>query len=308
MKNVVVIGGGHGQSVILRGLKEIENINLTAIVTISDDGGSTGRLRDHFNVPAVGDIRNVMLALSNDKNLIYDLMDYRFSGDSEEDVEGHNLGNLMLTALLEKGDTLEESINELSKYLKIKGDVVPVSNEVVTLYATMEDDSIVRGEKNIPSKNNHIEKVYYDHDVKANKKAINAILNADLIIYGIGSLFTSILPIVIIKEINEALHNTKARRIYMANCMTQNNETFDFDLKKHEDALLKHNTPIDEIIISNNVIPNNIKEKYAAQECYEVIDNGDTQAKVIKKDLLDFSSGLVRHSSEKIKRVIEEEL
>lgn len=306
MKNVVVIGGGHGQSVILRGLKEIKDINLTAIVTISDDGGSTGRLRDRFNVPAVGDIRNVMLALSNEKNLIYDLMDYRFGGSSEEDVEGHNLGNLMLTALLKKGDTLEESIKELSSYLKIKGNVVPVSNEVITLYATMEDDSIVKGEKNIPSMNNHIETIYYDHDVKANKNAVEAILNADVIIYGIGSLFTSILPIVIIKEINDALHKTKAKRIYMANCMTQNNETFDFDLKAHEKALLKHNTPMDIIIAANNEIPEHIKEKYAKQECYEVIDNGDTETKVIKKDLLDFSSGLVRHSSEKIKNVIEE--
>ena len=306
MKNVVVIGGGHGQSVILRGLKEIKDINLTAIVTISDDGGSTGRLRDRFNVPAVGDIRNVMLALSNEKNLIYDLMDYRFGGSSEEDVEGHNLGNLMLTALLKKGDTLEESIKELSSYLKTKGNVVPVSNEVITLYATMEDDSIVKGEKNIPSMNNHIETIYYDHDVKANKNAVEAILNADVIIYGIGSLFTSILPIVIIKEINDALHKTKAKRIYMANCMTQNNETFDFDLKAHEKALLKHNTPMDIIIAANNEIPEHIKEKYAKQECYEVIDNGDTETKVIKKDLLDFSSGLVRHSSEKIKNVIEE--
>ena len=306
MKNVVVIGGGHGQSVILRGLKEIKDINLTAIVTISDDGGSTGRLRDRFNVPAVGDIRNVMLALANDKNLIYELMDYRFGGSSEEDVEGHNLGNLMLTALLKKGDTLEESIKELSGYLKIKGKVIPVSNEVITLYATMEDDSIVKGEKNIPSKNNHINKIYYDHDVKANKNAVEAILNADIIIYGIGSLFTSIVPIVIIKEINEALHNTKAKRIYMANCMTQNNETFDFDLKAHEQALIKHNTPIDIIIAANDVIPEDIKEKYKAQECYEVVDNGDTEAKVIKKELLDFSSGLVRHSSEKIKKVIEE--
>lgn len=306
MKNVVVIGGGHGQSVILRGLKEIDNINLTAIVTISDDGGSTGRLRDHFNVPAVGDIRNVMLALANNKNLIYDLMEYRFDGDSEEDVEGHNLGNLMLTALLKKGDTLEESIKELSNYLNIKANVVPVSNEVVTLYATMEDDSIVKGEKNIPSMNNHIETVYYDHDVKANKKAVEAILNADLIIYGIGSLFTSILPIVIIKEINDALHSTKAKRIYMANCMTQNNETFDFDLKAHEKALFKHNTPLDYIIAADNEIPAHIKEKYAAQDCFEVIDNKDTDTKVIKKDLLDFSSGLVRHSSEKIKKVIED--
>lgn len=306
MKNVVVIGGGHGQSIILHGLKNIKDINLTAIVTISDDGGSTGRLRNIYNIPAVGDIRNVMLSLAEDNNLIYELMDYRFKGDNEEDVEGHSLGNLILTALLEKNESLEESISVLSSYLNVKGNVVPVSNEVVSLFATMDDGCIIKGEKNIPNINHHVEKVFYDHDVKANKKAIKAILEADIVIYGIGSLFTSILPIVIIKEINEALQQTKAKKIYMANCMTQNTETFDFDLKAHEDALLKHNTPLDLIIMHNNTIPENIKEKYIKENSIEVIDNHNTNTKVISKDLLDFSSGLVRHSSEKIQKAIEE--
>lgn len=306
MKNVVVIGGGHGQSIILHGLKNIKDINLTAIVTISDDGGSTGRLRNIYNIPAVGDIRNVMLSLSDDKNLIYELMDYRFKGDNEEDVEGHNLGNLMLTALLEKKSSLEESIEILSSYLKVKGKVIPVSNEVVSLFATMDDGCVVKGEKNIPNINHHVEKVYYDHDVKANTNAVKAILDADIIIYGIGSLFTSILPVVIIKEINDALHQTKAKKIYIANCMTQSTETFDFDLKDHEDALFKHDTPIDLIMTHNNKIPNEIKNKYAAQNSTEVINNKNTKTKVVSKDLLDFSSGLVRHSSEKIQKAIEE--
>ena len=306
MKNVVVIGGGHGQSIILHGLKNIKNINLTAIVTISDDGGSTGRLRNIYNIPAVGDIRNVILSLSDNRDLIYELMDYRFKGDNEEDVEGHSLGNLILTALVEKNNSLEDSISLLSSQLNVKGKVIPVSNETVTLYATMDDGCIVKGEKNIPSINHHVEKVYFDHDVKANSNAIKAILDADIIIYGIGSLFTSILPVVIIKEINEALHKTKATKIYMANCMTQNTETFDFDLKDHEEALLKHDTPIDLIVMHNNEIPNEIKEKYAAQNSIEVIDNKNTKTKVIKKDLLDFSSGLVRHNSKKIQKAIEE--
>lgn len=306
MKNVVVIGGGHGQSIILHGLKNIKDINLTAIVTISDDGGSTGRLRNIYNIPAVGDIRNVMLSLADDKNLIYELMDYRFKGDNEEDVEGHNLGNLMLTALLEKKSSLEESIEVLSSYLKVKGKVIPVSDEVVSLFATMDDGCIVKGEKNIPNINHHVEKVYYDHDVKANINAVKAILEADIIIYGIGSLFTSILPVVIIREINDALHQTKAKKIYIANCMTQSTETFDFDLKDHEDALFKHSTPIDVIMTHNNKIPNDIKQKYVAQNSIEVIDNKNTKTKVLSKDLLDFSSGLVRHSSEKIQKAIEE--
>ena len=305
MKKVVVIGGGHGQSTIVKGLKNIKDIELTAIVTISDDGGSTGRLRNIYNIPAVGDIRNVMLSMANNTNLMFDLMDYRFKGDDEEDVEGHSLGNLMLTALLEKNGSLEESIKALSTYLDIKGNVIPVSDEVISLYAKMEDDCIVKGEKNIPSVNNHINTVFYDHDVKANPLAVEAILNADIIIYGIGSLFTSILPIIIIKEINEALHKTKAKKIYMANCMTQNNETFDFDLKDHEDALFNHNTPIDLIVKHNNVVPEEVKKKYAEQNCYEVINNGNTKTKVLEKDLLDFSSGLARHDSNKIKELIE---
>ena len=142
--------------------------------------------------------------------------------------------------------------------------------------------------------------------MKANINAIKAIQDADIIIYGIGSLFTSILPVVIIKEVNEALHNTKAKKIYMANCMTQNTETFDFDLKDHEDALFRHNTPIDLIITHNNTIPEEINDKYTKQNSTEVIDNHNTKTKVISKDLLDFSSGLVRHSSKKIQKAIEE--
>ena len=212
----------------------------------------------------------------------------------------------MFTALLEKKSSLEDSIEILSSYLKVKGKVIPVSNEVVSLYATMDDGCLVKGEKNIPSINHHIEKVYYDHDVKANKNAIKAILEADLIVYGIGSLFTSILPVVIIKEINDALHQTKAKKVYIANCMTQNTETFDFDLKDHEDALIKHNLPIDLIITHNNKIPEEIKEKYAKENSIEVINNNNTKTKVISKDLLDFSTGLVRHSSEKIQKAIED--
>lgn len=215
-KKIVVIGGGHGQSTILRGLKTIHDIDLTAIVTVADDGGSTGRLRRQFHIPAMGDIRNVLLALAESETLLNDLMEYRFE-ETEEDSEigGHNLGNLILTAMTQRCGSFMESIATLSKVLRVKGDIVPSTSQVITLYAEMEDGTIVRGESNIPNINNHISKVFYEETVHATKESIEAILNADLIIFGIGSVYTSILPNTIIPEIKDALNQTKALKCYI---------------------------------------------------------------------------------------------
>ena len=306
MKNVVAIGGGHGLSTILNGIKNIEDINISAIVTVADDGGSTGRLRKRYIIPAMGDVRNDMVALSKGDPLLHDLMNYRFEGEDNMDIAGHSLGNLILTALTNMTGSFDKAIKMTSNLLDVKGKVIPSTLESISLFARMDDDTIVKGEASIPSFNHHIDYVFYDHDVKANKEAIEAILEADLIIYGIGSLYTSILPNVIIKGINEALKNTKAKKIYFANCMTQSNETYNYDLKKHIDALRKHDVDVDLIVKHKELIPEEIKEKYRAQNSIEVIDNKDTDIKVIERELLDFSKGLVRHDSNKIKEVVEE--
>lgn len=307
MKKVVVIGGGHGQSTIVRGIKDIEDISLKCIVTVADDGGSTGRLRKLYNIPAVGDIRNVLLAMSDHEEFFTQLLNYRFDGENEKDVVGHSLGNLIMVALMDMNEgSLIKAIKEVGKLLNVKGRVFPASSEIMTLYARNIDGTITRGEANIPKAKNRIISVYYDHEVKADKEAINAILEADLIIYGIGSLYTSIAPIVIIKEINEAIKNSKAKKIYFANCMTQQGETYNYDLKDHLDALRKHGAVVDMIIRHNNEIPFDILKRYYAQEAIEVIDNGNIDIPVVSKDLLDFSNNNVRHSPTKIKKVVQE--
>jgi len=308
LKNVVVIGGGHGQAKILAGIKNIDDIHISAIVTVADDGGSTGRIREHYNIPAMGDIRNVLISLSSEKTLIGDLMDFRFEGEDEEDIVGHNLGNLIVTAMTQMSGSFGESINKLSKELKVKGDIIASSLEVLSLYAMMDDETIVKGESNIPNFNHEITKVFYDHHVEANQLAVKAIKEADYIIYGIGSLYTSILPNTIIPGINEALNKSKAKKIYFANCMTQNNETYNYNLKKHIDALRKHNVPIDLVLKHNDVIPKDILDRYALENSIEVLNDEPIDIEVIEKDLLDFSRKLVRHDSNKIRKAFIEVL
>ena len=307
MKNVVVIGGGHGQSTIVRGVKNIKDINLKAIVTVADDGGSTGRLRELYNIPAVGDIRNVLLAMSDNEEFFTKLLDYRFEGDSEFDVVGHSLGNLIMVALMGMNDgSLVEAIKQVGRLLNVKGRVFPASLEILTLYARNIDDTITRGEANIPKAQNRISRVYYDHDVEADKDAVDAIMAADLVIYGIGSLYTSIAPIPIIREIGEALAATKAKKVYFANCMTQQGETYNYDLKDHIDALEKHGAKVDLVVKHNDVIPQSILYRYYAEDSIEVVNNGGIRVPVIERNLLDFSNNMVRHDPEKIRTVVEE--
>lgn len=305
MKNVTAIGGGHGLSAILKGIRTIEDIKISAIVTVADDGGSTGRLRKRYTIPAMGDIRNVELALSDSEPLIHDLMNYRFEGEDNMDIAGHSLGNLILTALTNMTGSFSEAIRITSDLLKVNGDIIPSTLQNVTLFARMDDDTIVKGEANIPSLIHNIETVFYQQDVEATKESIRAIDEADLIIYGIGSLYTSILPNTIIKGINEALHhNKRAKKIYFANCMTQSNETYGYDLKAHIDAFRKHDTDVDMIIMHNDIIPQNILARYERQNSIEVIDHGDTGLPVLKYSLLKFDNNLVRHDPEKIREAI----
>ena len=305
-KKVVVIGGGHGQSTILRGIKNIPDIDLSAIVTVADDGGSTGRIRSLYQIPAMGDIRNVLVALSESESFMKDLMNYRFEGEGDLDIVGHNLGNLILLALTNTTGSFMDAILTLSKVLKVKGRIIPSSLDILTLFARMDDDTIVKGEANIPSFNHHIKEVFYEQKAKATPEAVKAIKEADLIIYGIGSVYTSIIPNIIIPEIKEALNQTKALKVYFANCMTQNNETFDYDLKDHVQALEDHGAKVDLVVKHSEVIPFYIQTRYLKENSIEVRDKGDVRQEVIETKLLDFSKNLVRHDPEKIALVTKE--
>ena len=304
MKKVVVIGGGTGSSVILRGFKQLDDISLTAVVTVADDGGSTGRLRKQYQIPAMGDIRNVMVAMAESESLLGSLMDYRFGGSG--DISGHNLGNLMLTALTQTTGNFMESIQKLSKVLNVKGRIIPSTTQIVTLIARMEDGTIVRGESNIPKFQNHIDTVFYQEQVTASKDAILAIKDADYIVYGIGSLYTSIMPNLIIPEIREAILSSCAKKIYFCNAMSQPGETDDYSLEDHVQAILKHSNEkaVDIVVVNNDVISEEILNRYQEKGSYPVkIKKQEHYYRIVEAELLKFDDGFIRHDSRKIKDV-----
>lgn len=307
-KKVVVIGGGHGQSAILRGIKKIEEIDITAIVTVADDGGSTGRLRRHFHIPAMGDIRNVLISLGESETLLATLMDYRFesSGDTDEDVMGHNLGNLILTAMTQSCGSFMESITTLCKVLNVRGDIIPATSQVITLFARMQDGTIVRGESNIPNISNRIREVFYEEKVSATPAAIEAILNADVVVLGIGSVYTSILPNLIIPEIKEALEKSKAKVVYYCNAMTQPGETDGYSLEDHVEAFRHHGSDVDMVVMADDEIPDEILQRYHDEGSIEVkMKENVHDYEIMKCSLLDFSRSLVRHDSDKIRESLQ---
>ena len=296
-KNVVIIGGGHGQSAICRGIKNIENLKISAIVTVADDGGSTGRLRKRFHIPA----------MAESESLMGNLMDYRFEdtdGD-ESDVGGHNLGNLILTALTQQCGSFMEAVQTIGKVLNVKGNIIPATTQVITLYAMMDDGVIVKGEANIPARHNRIRKVFYQEPVHAVPEAVAALKNADLIIYGIGSVYTSILPNIIIDEMRDALNASKAKKVYFCNAMTQPGETDGFSLEDHVEALQSHGAPVDEVVFASDSLPEKLIARYAEEGSIPVIENTCSHSyKVRHENLLNFSSNLIRHDSLKIERAV----
>lgn len=301
-KKVVVIGGGHGQAAICRALKKHSQLDITAIVTVADDGGSTGRLRQNFSIPAMGDVRNVLVSLAESETLFSELLNFRFSkGEPDTDVMGHNLGNLVLTALTDICGGFMEAIAELSKILKVKGKIIPSSLQLITLYARMIDGTIVKGEKNIPHFDNRITEVFYDKVVFATPEAIRAIQTADLIIYGIGSLYTSILPNIIIKEISAAIKKSHARKVYFCNAMSQPGETDGYSVEEHVEAILKHGGFVDEVVVACDYIPDNIIKRYLKEGSGPVFCQMQQHDYMIRKvSLLNFENDLVRHDSDKI--------
>ena len=295
--NVVVIGGGTGQSALLRGLKKIPGIHISAIVTVADDGGSTGRLREDFDMPAMGDVRNVLLALAESESMLAEMVNFRFNENSMSELAGHSLGNLILTALTETTGDFTQAIASMSQFLNVEGDIIPVAPLGMTLVAEMKDGTIIRGESNIPEYRNSIRRVYYENDVEANEKAIEAIEEADIIVFGVGSVYTSILPNIIISGIRKALKKTKATFIYYCNVMTEPGETTGFTLEKHVKAIEDHsNIKIDIVIYPSDIIPEKIIEIYRTQGSEIVkIEKRDHTFKLIEQNLLNFENDAIIH-------------
>ena len=306
MKKIIVIGGGTGQSNILRAIKNINNIELKTIVSMADDGGSTGRLRDIFDIPAVGDIRNVMVALSEDESLLAKLMSYRFDNEAQE-LSGHNLGNLILTALINNSHSFLDAIYQMSRFLKIKGEIIPSTSIKVDLSALMADGRTIDGEHRIREDEAKIERIFYKNKVYANPLAIQAVLDADVIIYSIGSLYTSILPNLIIPDIKAALAKSRAQLIYFCNAMSEDGETTGYSLEDHVQALYDHTgNGVDIVVYANDEIPEGILERYREENARPVlIREKKHDYKIIKLPLLNYQNNLIRHDTEKVRAALE---
>ena len=260
---IVAIGGGTGLSTLLRGLKE-HTSNLTAIVTVADDGGSSGALRSELGIPAVGDIRNCIAALADAEPLMSELLGYRFPGGRQGDggpietepggLGGHAVGNLLLAALtaLEGGD-FEEGVRRMNRVLAVRGQVVPASGTPITLHAATRDGLVLSGQTEV-MRTSGIDRVWLTpKDVPAAEDALIAIAEAEIIVLGPGSLYTSVLPVLLIPAIRDAIEAATAIRVYACNVATQTGETAGYDLADHVEALLAHTAPgLIDIVLAND--------------------------------------------------------
>lgn len=279
---VVVIGGGTGLSVLLRGLKKFP-LEISAIVTVADDGGSTGKLRSVYEMPAPGDIRNVMVSLSEVEPLIEKVMQYRFK---EGGMKGHAMGNLLLTAITDITGNIVDGVQALSRIFNVEGEIIPLTNESVTLVAEYEDGSMVEGESKIDKANKKIKRVFYKENPKPVAGAIKAIEEADVVIFGIGSLYTSIIPNLLLPEMQEALINTKAKKVYVCNAMEQPGETRGYTASDHLKSINNHvgANIIDSIIVNDENVSEEIKKRYEETGVKEVIID-DEEIKNLGVDL-----------------------
>ncbi len=240
---IVAIGGGHGQATLLRGLK-LYTRNLTAVVTVADDGGSSGRLRESFGILPPGDIRNCLAALSSDEQMLTQLFQYRFSGSGN--LDGHSFGNLFITALADITGSFEGAVAESGRVLSVSGRVLPSTLHDVKLIADMQlPDSVnqvrVEGESRIPKMAGRVRRVWLEpNDAPAYPPVIKAILNADMIVVGPGSLFTSLLPNLLVNDLLGAVHASRAVKVYVCNIVTQTGETSGFSVFDHVRALEEH--------------------------------------------------------------------
>jgi len=305
---VVVIGGGTGMPVLLRGLKNLP-IDLTALVNVSDDGGSTGRIRNEMQIPAPGDIRNVIAALSDAEPMLLELFQHRFTAGNG--LSGHSLGNLLLAALTSITGDFYTGIQEISRVLNVRGQIYPISNQNVTLHAKMIDGSIIKGESKIPEYPLPIESVYLSpQPVKPLNQAIRALNSAQLIVISPGSLYTSILPNLIIPEIIDTLKETDAKIVYVCNVMTQAGETTDYTAADHVQAIIDHigEGIVDSVIVHNETISESKKLMYAEEQSEPVELDKKRLLKlgleVIEGDIIDHQQTLFRHDTEKISQLL----
>lgn len=307
---VVAVGGGTGLSTLLSGIKNFTN-NITAIVTVTDTGGSSGRLREEMGMLPPGDIRNCLVALAETGPLIRDLFQYRF--ETGDGLKGHSFGNLFITALSKVTGDFEKAIAESSKVLAIRGRVIPSTLEKVTLVGEFMDGTYVEGETNITDAQKPLRNIRLKpDDCHARPEALDAIENADLIILGPGSLYTSILPNLLIKDLYDAILKSEARKVYICNVMTQPGETEGFSAWDHLRVLLEHTDPriVDACFVNTAEIPARMIEKYKEKGAVPVeMDLQRIEQKgyeIVRGEFVNVN-GQVRHDPELLAKLIFED-
>ena len=300
---IVVIGGGTGLSVMLRGLKE-KPVDITAIVTVADDGGSSGILRNELQMPPPGDIRNVLTALADVEPLLSLILQYRFQVGTG--LAGHSLGNLILAALTDITGDFVTAVQEMNRVFAVRGRVLPASNQAIVLKAIMEDGTLVVGESKIPKADGRIKRVFIEPtNVTPLAEAVQAIREADAILCGPGSLYTSLLPNLLVPGIAEEIVKSNAVKLFICNVMTQPGETDDYSVSDHLDAIYDHlgQHLFDYVIVNNGEIPPQVQAKYAEKgskavhlDLEEVTKRG---YRIIADRLVLFRTYL-RHDAEKL--------
>ena len=303
-KKVIVFGGGTGLSCLLKGLKQFP-VDITAVVSVCDDGGSTGILRDEFDILAVGDIRKVLVALSQTESSVEELLNHRFNTNGT--LNKHTVGNILLTAATEMTGSIQQGIELLGKVLNLCGNVMPVTESNITLSAEMMDGSVVDGEHFITASSKKIKRVFYKETPEINDSLLKEIKSADLIVFSMGSLYTSILPCLLSKEIINKLDKSSAPIIYACNLFTQPGETDKFKVSDHLKIINSYlgKRKIDVVIANNGKIDERLAYKYLSTEQQDpvLIDYDETKKnvkKIIEDNLITIENGVFRHDTLKL--------
>ncbi len=311
-KKVVILGGGTGTSTLVRGLKEFP-VDISVVVSVCDDGKSTGKLREEFDIPAVGDLRKVIASLSETEPLFEKLLEYRFNTSS--DLNGHTVGNLLLAALCNITGNMSDGIESLSKVLNLKGKVLPLTEDNVILMGKMDDGSIVEGEHNITKSEKRIKDIYYKEAPKITPAVIKNIKEADMIILSMGSLYTSITCNLISEDVTKAIDESKGKILYVCNMFTQPGETDNFTVSRHVKVLNDHlgKRKIDTVIINDGEIPKEFIEKYHREEEKDPVkidkeEVNKLNLNVIKDNFVVIKSNSLKHNTIKLSLKIFEEL
>jgi len=313
-KKVVVIGGGTGNFTILQGLKT-KNLQLSAIVSMADDGGSTGILRDELGVLPPGDVRQCLVALSQSSDLMRSLMNYRFDNGG---LGGHSFGNLLLSALEKVTGSFEKAVDEMGRILAIRGRVIPVTTHHVRLYMVLKDQTVLRGEREIylsQAIDQGYSSLFLDPNPVANPAAIDEILSADLLVVGPGGLYTSLIPNFLVEGVSDAIKASKAKKVFIVNLMNKTGQTTGYTTSDYLNEMAKYigEDVFDHILVNSGIPDDDVMQKYSSEG--ELVINDLKEQRVVSADFLGqvqskvrgdlMSRSLIRHSSQKLSEELE---